>query len=194
LVEREAAVSDPTAWERGSILPRKGLMEARKLLEKDEGDIELSLHGSIVNITKENTELSMRLLEGDFPDYNQVIPKEKKLEVAFSRDELLSALRRLLVLTTERSRGIKLQIEKDKMEISVNTPDLGEGVEEIAVEYPGSGNFIIGFNGRYLTEMLSVVEEEQKVILFLKDENSPGLLRPEKDEDFSYVIMPMRIF
>jgi DNA polymerase-3 subunit beta len=194
LVEREVAVSDATAWERGSILPRKGLIEARKLLEKDEGDIELSLHGATVNITKENTELSMRLLDGDFPDYNQVIPKEKKLEVAFSRDELLSALRRLLVLTTERSRGIKLQIEKDKMEISVNTPDLGEGVEEIAAEYSGSGNFIIGFNGRYLTEMLSVVEEEQKVILFLKDENSPGLLRPEKDEDFSYVIMPMRIF
>jgi DNA polymerase-3 subunit beta len=135
----------------------------------------------------------MRLVEGEFPDYQQVIPKEKNHAISFSREDLLGALRRLLVLTTERSRGVKLQIEKDKMEVSVNTPDLGEGVEEIAIEH-GGDNLIIGFNGRYLTEMLNVLEEEQKMTLFLKDESSPGLIKAEKDEDFSYVVMPMRIF
>ena len=79
------------------------------------------------------------------------------------------------------------------MEVSVNTPDLGEGVEEIAVTHDG-GSIIVGFNGRYMTEVLNVMEEGQKINLFLKDDASPGLLQAEADQDFSYVIMPMRIF
>jgi len=191
LIERETMIPDPAAWPH-IILPRKGLIEVRKLVEKTEGDVELSLQGPIVVMKKDSTELSMRLLEGEFPDYHQVIPKERKHAISFSREEFLSALRRLLVLTTERSRGIKLQVGKNSMEISVNTPDIGEGVEEIAAAHEGEG-VIIGFNGRYLTEALGVMNEGQKVILYLKDEVSPGLLQTEEDQDFSYVIMPMRI-
>jgi DNA polymerase-3 subunit beta len=191
LIEREAIIADPSTWPR-TILPRKGLIEVRKLLEKSEEEITLSLQGSTVILKKESTELSMRLVEGEFPDYKQVIPTEKKHTITFSREDFLSALRRLLVLTTERSRGIKLQTEKDRMEISVNTPDVGEGVEEIGVSHE-EGNITIGFNGRYLTEALAVMEEGQNVTLYLKDEVSPGLLRAVGDEDFSYVIMPMRI-
>ena len=191
-IEREAVGAVSSDWP-SAILPRKGLVEARKLLEKGEENTDLALHGSTLNVAKESTELSMRLVEGEFPDYNQVIPTEKKHVISFSREDLLSALRRLLILTTERSRGVKIQIEKDKMEISVNTPDLGEGVEEIAVDYTGE-NLIVGFNGRYLIEMLSVLEEEQKISFLLKDESSPCLIQAEKDQDFSYVVMPMRIF
>jgi DNA polymerase III subunit beta len=191
-IEREAVGTVSSDWP-SAILPRKGLVEARKLLEKGEENTDLALHGSTLNVAKESTELSMRLVEGEFPDYNQVIPTEKKHVISFSREDLLSALRRLLILTTERSRGVKIQIEKDKMEISVNTPDLGEGVEEIAVDYTGE-NLIVGFNGRYLIEMLSVLEEEQKISFLLKDESSPCLIQAEKDQDFSYVVMPMRIF
>jgi len=192
LIERDSVGLIPSTWP-SVILPRKGLIEARKLLEKGEETTELAIHGSTLNITKESTELSMRLVEGDFPDYNQVLPTEKNHVISFSREDLLSALRRLLILTTERSRGVKIQIEKEKMEISVNTPDLGEGVEEIAVDYTGD-NLIVGFNGRYLTEMLNVLEEEQKISFLIKDESSPCLIKVEKDEDFSYVVMPMRIF
>lgn len=192
LIERETASATPPTWPN-AILPRKGLIEARKLLEKGEDNIQLAIHGSTANLTKDSTELSMRLVEGDFPDYQQVIPTERKHSISFSREDLLSALRRLLVLTTERSRGVKLQIEKEKMEISVNTPDLGEGVEEIAVEHSGE-NVVVGFNGRYIIEMLNVLDEEQHVMLYLKDESSPGFLQAEKDKDFSYIIMPMRIF
>lgn len=191
LIERET-VSPPSTWP-STILPRKGLVEARKLLEKGEENVEFAIHGATATLTKETTELSMRLVEGEFPDYQQVIPKERNHEISFSREDLLGALRRLLVLTTERSRGVKLQIDKDKMEVSVNTPDLGEGVEEIAIDHGGE-TLIIGFNGRYLTEMLTVIDEEQKMTLFLKDEASPGLIKTEKDPDFSYVVMPMRIF
>jgi DNA polymerase-3 subunit beta len=191
LIERKTTIPELSAWPH-TILPRKGLIEARKLLEKSEGEVLLSLKGATAILKKDSTELSMRLVEGEFPDYKQIIPTDKKHTITFSREDFLGALRRLLVLTTERSRGIKLQTEKDRMEISVNTPDIGEGVEEIGVSHEG-GNITIGFNGRYLTEALAVMEEGQKVILYLKDEVSPGLLQTEEDKDFSYVIMPMRI-
>jgi len=192
IIEREAGITNADSWPH-TILPRKGLIEARKLLEKDEGETDFSLHGSTAVIKKGTTELSMRLIEGDFPDYQQVVPKEKREFVSFSREEFLGAIRRLLVLTTERARGIKLQIEQNKMTVSVNTPDLGEGIEEIEIENQG-GNIIIGFNGRYLTEVLNVIDEGVKINLYLKDEVSPGLLQAEEDKDFSYIIMPMRIF
>lgn len=192
LIERDAAIADPAAWPK-AILPRKGLVEARRLLDRTEGDVALSIHGSIACLRRDDAELAMRLVEGEFPDYQQVIPQEKVHTVTFARDDLFGALRRVLVLTTERSRGVKLHIEKERMEISVNTPDLGEGVEEIAVTHDADP-ITIGFNGRYLTEVLSVMDDGQTVTLFLKDEVSPGLLQAEEDTDFSYVIMPMRIF
>ena len=191
LIERDVDTPSLPDWP-SVILPKKGLVETRKLLEKSEGTIDVSVNDSVVNLKKETTELFMRLIEGDFPDYHQVVPKEHTHQIEFPRDELLSALRRILILTTERSRGIKLQFEKDKIEVSVNTPDLGEGTEEIAASYAGDG-LSIGFNGRYLTEALNVMNEGDSVILFLKDEMSPGLLQQKESHEFSYVIMPMKI-
>ena len=191
LIERDVDTPSLPDWP-SVILPKKGLVETRKLLEKSEGTIDVSVNDSVVNLKKETTELFMRLIEGDFPDYQQVVPKEHTHRIEFPRDELLSALRRILILTTERSRGIKLQFEKDKIEVSVNTPDLGEGTEEIAASYAGDG-LSIGFNGRYLTEALNVMDEGDSVVLFLKDEMSPGLLQQKESHQFSYVIMPMKI-
>ena len=191
LIEREVDTPSLPDWP-SVILPKKGLVETRKLLEKSEGTIDVSVSDSVVNLKKETTELFMRLIEGDFPDYQQVVPKEHTHRIEFPRDEFLSALRRILILTTERSRGIKLQFEKDKIEVSVNTPDLGEGTEEIAASYAGDG-LSIGFNGRYLTEALNVMDEGDSVVLFLKDEMSPGLLQQKESHEFSYVIMPMKI-
>ncbi len=191
LIERKVDASSLPDWP-SVILPKKGLVETRKLLERSEGTIDVSVNDSVVNLKKETTELFMRLIEGDFPDYQQVVPKEHTHRIEFLRDELLSALRRILILTTERSRGIKLQFEKDKIEISVNTPDVGEGTEEIAASYAGDG-LSIGFNGRYLTEALHVMNEGDSVVLFLKDEMSPGLLQQKGSDEFSYVIMPMKI-
>ena len=191
LIERDVDTPSLLDWP-SVILPKKGLVETRKLLEKSEGTIDVSVNDSVVNLKKETTELFMRLIEGDFPDYQQVVPKEHTHRIEFPRDEFLSALRRILILTTERSRGIKLQFEKDKIEISVNTPDVGEGTEEIAASYAGDG-LSIGFNGRYLTEALNVMNEGDSVVLFLKDEMSPGLLQQKESHEFSYVIMPMKI-
>lgn len=192
LIERQANMYEPSAWPK-VILPRKGLLEARKLLERSGGDIEFSLQGTTAGLQQDTTQLSMRLVEGEFPDYQQILPKEHNFIIPFAREDLLSALRRLLILTTERSRGIKLQAEKGKVEISVNTPELGEGVEEVPTEYAGE-NIEVGFNGRYMLEALAVMGEGQQISLSLRDDVSPGLLRMAEDPDFLYVIMPMRIF
>lgn len=192
LIERHATIAEPASWPK-VILPRKGLLEARKILERGEGEASFSLRGPTAGLHKETTALSMRLVEGEFPAYQQILPTEHNFVIPLSREELLSALRRLLILTTERSRGIKLQVEAGKVEISVNTPDLGEGVEEIATGYDGD-SIAVGFNGRYLVEALSVMGEGQQITLSLKDDMSPGLLKMTEDQDFSYVVMPMRLF
>jgi len=191
LIEKEVDFPSLPDWP-SVILPKKGLVETRKLLERSEETIEISINESVVKLRKKTTELSMRLIEGDFPDYQQIFPKEHKHRIEFSRDDLLSALRRILILTTERSRGVKLQFEKGKVEISVNTPDLGEGTEEIPTSYDGDG-LSIGFNGRYMLEALHVMAEGGTVILSLKDEMSPGLLQTKENDQFSYIIMPMKI-
>ena len=174
------------------ILPKKGLLETRKLLEKSNEKVEIYLDNSVLNVKKDTTQLFMRLVEGDFPDYKQVVPAEHIHEVQFSRDELLRCLRRILILTTERSRGVKLKFEEGKIEVSVNTPELGEGTEDIPAKYEGAG-LSIGFNGRYMIEALNVMGDGEEATLFLKDDASPGLLQKKDSVEFSYVIMPMKI-
>jgi DNA polymerase-3 subunit beta len=192
LIEKIAPTPDPVSWPP-VILPRKGLVETRKLLERGDGEVEITVQGVLTGLRQESTELSMRLIEGEFPDYRQVIPAQSKYLLSFQRNEFLNAIRRLLILTTERSRGVKLHVEKGKMEISVNNPDLGEGVEEVEIDYEGN-ELAIGFNGRYLVDMLSVLEEGCRLQMALNDEVSPGVLRIEGDQDYLYVLMPMRIF
>lgn len=192
LIEESAPNLDPASWPP-AILPRKGLVEARKLLERGDEEVEMTVQGVLAGLKRGSTELSMRLIEGEFPDYRQVIPTQSKHLLSFERDDFFSALRRLLILTTERLRGVKLQIKRGKIEMSVNNPDLGEGVEEVEIAYEGS-ELTIGFNGRYLVDMLGVLEGGCRLQMALNDELSPGVLQIEGNADYLYVVMPMRIF
>lgn len=191
LIEKEVEAATLPDWPN-VILPKKGLVETRKLVERSEDEVGVSVSQSVVHVKKDTTDLSMRLVEGEFPDYRQVFPKEHAHRVTLQRDELLSALRRILILTTERSRGVQANFEKNKITLSVNTPDVGEGREEVTSSYAGTG-LSIGFNARYLVEALNVMSEDSTVVFSLKDEMSPGLLQNEESEEFSYVIMPMKI-
>lgn len=134
----------------------------------------------------------MRLVEGEFPDYRQVIPKSSKLNLTLDREQFLGALRRVSLLATERSRGVRLTLEEGCLRVKTENPDLGEGEEEIEVAYDGGG-LSIGFNARYLMEALGVLRETKFVRFGLNDDVSPGLLVPEGDERFQYVVMPMRL-
>jgi DNA polymerase-3 subunit beta len=134
----------------------------------------------------------MRLIEGEFPDYRQVIPKQSKAKVTLGREEFLRALGCLSVLSTERAKGVKLTLKTGALEVQANNPDAGEGVDEIEVAYSGE-ELSIGFNGRYLIEALVAMRDGERVDFMASDDVSPGILRPEGDDSYCYVVMPMRL-
>jgi len=189
LVEREEAGAEIRP---GVILPRKGLVEARRLLEGSEGELSFSIGGNLARIERDGVELFMRLIEGEFPDYRQVIPKESKRHVRVNSQELLGALRRVAILSSERARGVKLRLENGLLEVATTNPDIGEAREEIEADYAGD-EFAIGFNARYLLDVLSLGGVAGTIEIGLTDEVSPGILRMQEDESYSYVVMPMRL-
>lgn len=177
---------------RAVILPRKGLAELRKLLEGGEGAARVLIGSSVVRIEKGEVELAMRLVDGEFPNYEQVIPQSSKHELKVAKDELLSALRRVSVVASDRARGVKLQASPGQLVVAANSPDFGEASEEIEVEFDGE-ELAVGFNSRYLMDVLGVLGDTPKVEIGLSDDASPGVIRGMDDESYRYVVMPMRL-
>jgi DNA polymerase-3 subunit beta len=134
----------------------------------------------------------MRLIDGDFPDYTKVIPKGNPNNAVVEHAHLMQALRRVSILSSERYKGIKMEFLDGKISISANNPDLGEAVEEVEVEYKGKP-ITIGFNARYLLDVLGVLSDENDVTIELKDELSPSIIRNPGNEGYLYVLMPMRL-
>jgi DNA polymerase-3 subunit beta len=177
----------------GVIMPRKGLVEVRKLLDEAQ-DAELSLVVAEKDVRLHTPQVSffMRLVEGEFPDYRQVVPSGSRVQARVNRDDFLAALRRTSLLASERSHGVKLHLEKGRLEISASNPDQGEASEDIEVSYSGEP-LTIGFNARYLLEVLGVHAAGDVIELGLADEVGPGVLRTSQDPDYTYVVMPMRL-
>jgi DNA polymerase III subunit beta len=177
-----------------TLLPAQGLTEARRLLELVKDDtVTMTVGRAVTVLTVGSTTLSLRLVGGEFPDYEQVIPRTHARRLAIPRAALVAALRRVMVLTTERARGVKCDIHAGTLTLSVNTPDLGEGSEELAIDYQGPG-LTVGFNGRYLLDFCTAVEAAVQVVMELANDTTPALLRIEDDPQYRYVLMPMRIF
>lgn len=175
----------------GAILPRKGLSEVAKIVAEHTGTVTLTLTEAEAVIDLGDSVLSMRLVEGSFPDYNQVVPKDTKNVARIERDALLQTVRRVSLLSSERARGVRLALSDSRIEIRAQNPDLGEATEDLEIEYAGD-DVEIGFNARYLLDVLAVLPEGGAVELGLGDQLSPGILRGE-DEAYTYVVMPMRI-
>jgi len=190
LVERDVG---SMGLQKGAILPRKGLAELKKLLEEGgSGVVAVGVKENMALVVREPVELFMRLIDADFPDYTKVIPKENPYAVRIAQQGFLQALRRVAILSNERYKGIKLEVKEGKMMLSATNPDLGEALEEIEAEYQGRG-LTLGFNARYLIEVLGVLGNGTEIEIKFKDELSPGLMKKEGDEDFLYVVMPMRL-
>jgi DNA polymerase-3 subunit beta len=178
---------------KGVILPRKGLAELKKLLDSGEdGVVSIGFKENMGLVIKDKVELFMRLIDGDFPDYTKVIPKGNPSIAKADHDELLQALRRVSILSSERYKGIKMEFSDGKISISANNPDLGEAVEEIEAEYQGKP-IAIGFNARYLLDVLGVLAADGEIDIELKDELSPSVIRKSGQEGYLYVLMPMRL-
>src|SRR5882724_9703407 len=179
--------------ERGVVMPRKGLVEARKLLEEvEDAEVTMFVSPKDVRLVLHSVSFFMRLVEGDFPDYRQVIPGAPRVQARANRDDLLSALRRISLLASERSHGVKLHLERGKLELSASNPDQGEASEEVDVQYTGEP-LTIGFNARYLLDVLAVHAEGDVIELGFTDEVGPGVVRGSQDPDYTYVVMPMRL-
>lgn len=187
----DRALEKKATLSKGVIVPKKGVGELRRLLNDQEENFRMVLDEKHVRVDFGNKTLVMRLIDGQFPQYNQVIPKKLGKVATLDKNSLTQALRRISVVTNNRTRGVKFSISPGNMEISTHNADLGEAKEELAAQYKGPA-FEIGFNAQYFLDALSVIEDES-VVFQLGDEVSPCLIQSEKDKNFTHVIMPMRL-
>jgi DNA polymerase-3 subunit beta len=190
LVNRENQGPDAKTTE-GVIIPRKGLSEIYKLIENVEGQFRMAIEGSQLIVVHGPTVLMVRLIEGKYPNYRQLIPQNLSEHVDVSRDALLSSLRRVSLLSNQKSKGVTLSFSNGKLEISSNNPELGDAKEELEIDYKGTG-LKIGFNAKYMMDVLSSMDDDS-ISIDLKDQLSPGVMRPKADKNYTCVIMPMRI-
>lgn len=181
------------AEEITAILPKKTLWELGKLLAEGGGDVRYERGENHLFFDIGGRVLISRMIDGQFPAYERVIPKGNDKKVEFERERLTNAVRRVALLSNERSRAVKFQIEKDKVEVTSSSPEFGEAREVLPVDYAG-GPVQICFNAQYVLDFLNVVETDS-VRLELKDEVSQAVMKPVGAEnyDYTYVIMPMRI-
>ncbi len=185
---------------KGVILPRKGLGEMKKLLlEAEEGETRLGFVENSAVLQRPNVKLVMRLIEGVFPDYRQVIPKVGEKRFTVGRERFLDTLRRISLLSTDKAHAVKLELATGTLRVLSQNPDLGEAKEEVPVQYQGDP-LKIGFNARYLMDVLGALAAlepvaVQDVVVELADDLSPGVVKPagESTTQFTAVVMPMRI-
>ena len=190
IVSREAT---GFSMENGVIIPRKGLAELRKLLDQvSENEAQLVIDNQLAWLRHSTTELSMRLVEGEFPDYKGVIPSQSRYEIRVGRDVLLNAMRRAAIFSNERYHGVKLSFAEGTLTVSSTSSDLGEASETLDIVFNGE-EFSIGFNALYIQQVLNVIPNDGEAVLHLSDEVTAGVITTPSDSEYQYVVMPMRL-
>ena len=192
-VQRDAKTKGKESEEIKAILPKKTLGELGRLLMESDGDVSYVRGENHLFFDVGGRLLISRMIDGQFPAYERVIPKNNDKRIEFERDRLTNAVKRVALLSNERSRAVKFQIDKGKVDVTSSSPDLGEAKETLPVEYSGAPMQIC-FNAQYVLDFLSAVATDV-VALELKDEVSQAVMRPVGAEnyDYTYVIMPMRV-
>jgi len=183
------------AADTGVIIPRKGVLELSRLLDGD-APLELTIGSNHIRATNEQFTFTSKLVDGKFPDYERVIPKNADKSVVGDRAELKQAFTRTAILSNEKYRGVRLKLSDNNLDITANNPEQEQAEEVVAIDYTGS-ELEIGFNVSYLLDVLSVLSQS-RVKLSLSDEASSALLEhaePPSDQEPErlYVVMPMRL-
>jgi len=173
------------------ILPRKTVIEIQRLLSNEEGAIEMQFANNQAKFSFDSMEFVTKLVEGKFPDYNRVIPKNHKNTITLGRAALLSCLQRTAILTSDKFKGVRLNIDPGTLRVASNNAEQEEAVDELDIDYGGE-SIEIGFNVTYLIDALNNMEQDM-VKLELSDSNSSALLTIPENATFKYVVMPMRI-
>jgi len=175
----------------GVIVPRKTVGELRKLLDDDDMQIAVSVSETKVRYATPNITLTSKVIDGTFPDYTRVIPVGNTRKMEVDASDFAKAVDRVATVSSERSRAVKLQLDEDRLILSVNAPDSGAAEEELAVAYSDE-RLEIGFNAKYLLEIASQVDRENAVFMF-NSSGDPTLMREGNDLSAVYVVMPMRV-
>jgi DNA polymerase-3 subunit beta len=191
LVDRNTSEKGNGQDKIGVIIPRKGLSEIRKLLETRGGRYEMAIEGTQLVVRNETTVLMVRLIEGKYPNYQQLIPAKLGSSARVRREPFLASLKRVSLLANQKSKGITLHFGDNRVEISSNNPEMGDAKEEVEIQYEGK-DIKIGFNAKYIQDVLASIDTEE-VDLSLNDQLSPGMIRPNQDQSYTCVVMPMRI-
>jgi DNA polymerase-3 subunit beta len=181
------------AGQRSVIVPRKAITEARKLLGEDAGGgpVEISLQENRLLLRIGATLLVTRLVDGQFPDYRQVIPTGGTRVAVVGREPFYHAVRRVSTVTADRVSLLRFGFAGTKVTLTAVNPELGEAVEDVEAEFTG-GDIELGMNARYVMDVFSVIDQE-KVVIEMNEALSPALVRPLGDEGYRCVVMPMRL-
>lgn len=191
-VDRELLLDGSNRFTTGVIIPRKGLSELRKLIDSKHFEtFSMALDGSNLLVKLEGALLFVRLIEGQFPDYEQVVPTENDKELVLNRQEFISSLKRVSLLSNDLVRNVRFFISNNTLTMTSSNPDLGDAKEELDCEYTADP-VEIAFNAKYILECLNLLSSE-KISIDLKDTLSSGVVRPYQQRNYTYIVMPMRI-
>lgn len=193
LAEKTIKLKTPVTFETASLIPARTVSELGKLLSKcSEKDVEINFSKNQVLIKANNIELTSRLIEGKFPDYEKIIPKDSKSGAEVSVEELILVVKRVSLFARENNNNIKLAVTNDGiLQLSTEETKVGEEKAEISIKMTGENNKI-ALNSQYLLDVLTFVSES-KINLGINDKLSPATVKPLKGDDYVYIIMPLKI-
>ena len=175
----------------GVIVPRKAVAELRKLIDEIDGAVSIDMSDTKIHFAFDTAVLTSKLIDGTFPDYARVIPAANDKVLEMDAASFIQAVDRMAAISTDKSRSIKLALDKDRMQLSANSPDSASGEEELPVDYDGPA-IEIGFNSRYVLEMAGNFEGE-RMRFTMADAVSPTIVNDTSDDRTLYVLMPMRV-
>ena len=179
--------------ETNIIVPAKALSEVSRVIAADpDGEVEITLRGDQVSFTYKDTYLVSRLIQGQFPDYKQVIPKGSEIKVGLNCKSFLQSVERAAVIASSSANIIRLEVKGGKINVIANAPDVGSVNEVREADIKGGDKAQAAFNARLIMDALKVIKEE-KIVLELSGPLSPGLIRPMGGDDFTYIVMPIRV-
>lgn len=191
LAMSELVVETGVKDEQQIILPRKAVLELARLLDGGDAEVKLGIGGGQIQFQLMNLRITSKLIDGRFPDYERVIPSEQDRQVMGSREKLRAALSRAAILSNEKFRGVRLQLEPELLRIQTQNPEREEAEEEVEVQLDGEA-MEIGFNVTYLLDALNAMKSEQ-FVLELRGPDASGLLYEAGETHSKYVVMPMRL-
>jgi DNA polymerase-3 subunit beta len=190
LSKAEASISEDFSLPEPILIPRRGVQEIRRLLEGAAESVEMSVAKEYLFVRADKVLMAVRLNDEKFPPYDEVIPSDLDKKIVVERAGFMDALKRVSLLSTEKTKGIRLRLIKGAMEVLSRNPDLGEASEEIEVDYDGD-EFVVAFNSRYFQELLGEMSGEEVIVEF-GEELDPCLVRPVETSSYLGVIMPLR--